>query len=470
MKLIPIMQRLQQLFGLANIQPSLKTQASVSPERVVVERRSRFNPLRALTPEMLSRQLDAYAVGYLREFAITAEKIEERDDVLKTVAAKRKKAVARRPWEILAVNHSPEAQRHKQALEHFYNHLTCTNATDENQQGSFQLLVRQMMDAVGKGYAVHEIVWKPGLKGGEAGGAGGVGKFMASDVPGVMSGGSGISSPAPHAPPAAPPLTAEFRFVPLWFFENTTGRLRYLRSNTDFQGQPLEPGGWMITITDPLMPASAVAWMYKNLSLKDWVTYGERHGMPGIRGVTNAARGSAEWNEMVEAVEHFACEFAAVMSDQERIEAIDLKGSGELPYPGLIERLDRALAALWRGSDLSTISRSEGLGASLQHSESVLLEQDDGQMLSETFNLYVDRYVIRYLFGEDAEPLAYLRILVPDPPNVAQDLKIDEFLVRHGARLSVTNALERYQRPAANPEEEVLSAARPNLSSKSPPP
>lgn len=422
MKIIPTIQR---FLGLANSQSALKIQPSVSPERVVVERRARFNPLRSLTPERLSRQLDAYAVGYLRDFAITAEKIEERDDVLKTVAAKRKKAVARRPWEILALNNSPQAQQHKRALEYFYSHLTCTHATDENQQGSFQLLVRQMMDAVGKGYAVHEIVWKPGS-----------------------------SSPSPLPVPS---LTAEFRFVPLWFFENTTGQLRYLRANTDLRGQALEPGGWMITTTDPLMPASAVAWMYKNLSLKDWVTYCERHGMPGIRGVTSAPRGSAEWNEMVEAVEHFACEFAAVMSDQERIEAIDLKGAGELPYPGLIERLDRALAALWRGSDLSTISRGEGLGASLQHSESILLEQDDGQLLSETFNLYVDRHVIRYLFGETTEPLAYLRILVPDPPNVDQDLKIDEFLVNHGARLSVANALERYHRPSADAREEVLT-------------
>ena len=43
-----------------------------------------------------------------------------------------------------------------------YNHLTTTTALEENETGGLGLLIRQMMDAVGKRYAVHEIVWQPG--------------------------------------------------------------------------------------------------------------------------------------------------------------------------------------------------------------------------------------------------------------------------------------------------------------------
>src|SRR5581483_658121 len=50
---------------------------------------------------------------------------------------------------------SPEALRQKQALEYFYNHLTATTALEPDERGSMGLLVRQMMDAVGKRYAVH---------------------------------------------------------------------------------------------------------------------------------------------------------------------------------------------------------------------------------------------------------------------------------------------------------------------------
>lgn len=395
----------------------------MTPERVRRHLQARFNPIRSLTPQSLSTMLDSFSAGFLREFAIAADKIEERDDILKAVVPKRQKSVSRHGWEICTVDDSPEAARHKEALESFYNSMECTHALNRNQRGGFKLLVRQMMDAVGKGLAVHEMLWKPGGSGG---------------------------------------LSAEFVFTPLWFFENTTGRLRFLQDDYQQYGIDLEPGGWMVTATDALMPASAVAWMFKNLSLKDWVTYCERHGMPGIRGVTSAARGSAEWNEMVDAVTDFASEFAAVMSDAERIEAIDLKGSGELPYPGLVERMDRALATIWRGADLGTISRGgDSAGASLQGDETDVIEQDDAEMISETLNMQVEPIVLAYQFGEGVDPLAYLRIPIPDKQDTTKDIEVDTFLTSHGVRLSKSDALERYGRSEADGDDDALTAPAP---------
>lgn len=404
-----------------------KTKSIVTPERVQFHLRCRFNPIRALTPELLARQLDSFKAGYLTDFALTAEAIEERDDIIKAVAPKRKKAVARHGYEVLTLDDSPEAQQHKEALEYFYNHLTCTSAIDQNERGSFKLLARQMMDAVGKKYAVHEIVWQPSAAG----------------------------------------LTAEFRFTPLWFFENTLGRLRYLTGEASTVGAELAEGGWLTTVGEGLMMACAVAYMFKTLPLKDWLLYCERHGMPGIKGTTNAPRGSEEWNAMVQAVEDFGADFSAVMNESEQIELIDLRGQGELPYPAMIERMDRALAALWRGADLSTLSQSSGTGASLQGGEAELLEQDDAELISETLNLQVDRWVIRYLFGAEASPRAYVKILTSGTQNVDQDLKIDEFLLSHGAKLPRAGTMERYGRAPAKEGEEVLSGGDVNKSSNS---
>jgi phage gp29-like protein len=397
-----------------------KTESEVGAERVKIAIRSRFNPIRGLTPEILAQQLDEFESGYLKRFALTMNTVEDRDDILKSVAPKRKKATSRNPYEIIMEDDSPQAERHKKVLEAFYRNIQVTSAADLNQRGGFPLLVRQMMDAVGKRYAVHEIIWKPEASG----------------------------------------LTAEFRFVPLWFFENSTGKLRFLASDASLNGSDLAEGEWMVTVGDGVMIACCVAYMFKTLPMKDWLIYCDRSGNPGIRGKTAATRGSAEWKAMVQAVANYATDYAAVMGNDESIEPINIESKGQLPFPGLIERMDRALSCLWRGADLSTLSggtSQAGQGASLQGEESDILEEDDCQLISETLNEQVDRYVIRYTTGDET-PMAYIQIKPRVKKNVDADLKIDEFLVRNGARLSIAGSLQRYGRQAADDDEEVLAA------------
>ena len=43
--------------------------------------------------------------------------------------------------------------------------------------------------------------------------------------------------------------------------------------------------------------------------------------------------------------------------------------------PALVERMDRAIAALYRGADLSSISKGEGMGVSLHGEESDMLQR-----------------------------------------------------------------------------------------------
>ena len=154
----------------------------------VLLRQASLQRLASLDASALTRQLDAFSAGRLREAVLTWEAMEERDETIRISSSKRKKAVARHGYEVLTLEESPAALAHKEALEYFYSQLTVTHALDENERGGFQLMVRQMMDAVGKRYAIHEIVWRPEPSG---------------------------------------RLSAELRFVPLWCFENTTGKLRF---------------------------------------------------------------------------------------------------------------------------------------------------------------------------------------------------------------------------------------------------
>lgn len=403
----------------------MKTFSQISDARMQHSMRARFNPIKSLTPDSLSRMLDEFASGYLHATALVWEAIEHRDDVVQCVVSKRKKSVARLNWEILTIDQSPEAIVQKQALEYFYNNLSTTSAFDKNERGGVALLIKQMMDAVGKKYAVHELV------------------FQTPDMLDV----------APY-----PRLTATFRFVPLWFFENTTGQLQFLENDYALTGIPLEKGAWMVTVGDGLMEATSIAYLFKHLPLRDWLVYCERNGMPGVKGVTNALPGTAQWEAARDAIADFGAEFSALMSQGTNIETIDLSTRGDLPYPGIVDRMDRAIVALWRGSDLSTLSRTSGTGASLQGDEATILLEDDAQMISETLNEQVDYQVIQYLFGEVAQK-AYFRLVTTTSGNPTDEIAIYRALYEMGVPIAMEDLREKFGLSTPSADESVLQKA-----------
>ena len=373
--------------------------------------RFHWNPIPSLTFPRLMRHLDDFHRGKLQPAVQIWETIERRDDLLPCLIAKRVGDVKRRDWEIVTSENSPEAMQQKIILEQFYNNLTCVNAYDQNERGGLPLLIRQMMNAIGKRYAVHEIVFRPFQQNGE--------KF----------------------------LTAEFRFVPLFFFENIDGRLHFVAD--DACKTPLEPNEWLITTGDGLMEACSIAYLFKHLSLRDWLIYCERNGMPGVKGITQARPGSPEWEIAREAVQNFGAEFHALMSAGTDIQAIDISGKGELPYPKLIERMDRVMSALWRGSDLTTLSQEHGTGVTHQRTERDLLGDGDAQMISDTFNEQVDRYVLQTLTGTNF-PKAYVKLKPSLNKNLNNDLAILRTLWEMGVPMSINDIREHF---GINPPE-----------------
>jgi phage gp29-like protein len=382
----------------------------------------RFNPLRGLTPDRLAQYLDQFDLGFFRLAAITWDRLERRDYKIKAVAAKRKKAVARHGWEIVTVDQVPVGQENlaagqARALSYFYNNLTATDALRPDLQGGLALLVRQMMDAAGKYYAVHEIVWRPGREG----------------------------------------LAAQFVFCPLWWFEGVTGKLRYLDNEFQVYGRDMNAGEWLVTCGDGLMEACSVAWMFKHLTLQDWLTLCEKWGQPFIDAATTSEPGSPEWDALVKYVENFGPDGGGVRSQGASITPIEIGNATSTLYEKMVENMDRALTILWRGGDLGTTSARNQTGASLQEEESEILETDDATIIEETLATQVSRYVIAWTFGPDAPVLAYLKFRKQEKQSIEMDLAIDTFLLNAGAPLAVKTTLERYGRPVPTPGEAMLS-------------
>jgi hypothetical protein len=149
-----------------------------------------------------------------------------------------------------------------------------------------------------------------------------------------------------------------------------------------------------------------------------------------------------------------------VTNDGATIEKIDLATQGQLPYPPLVERMDRAMAAIWRGADLSTISAGsgDGTGASVQGDETAILEEDDCRWISETLRRQVDRRVIEYRFGAGVKPLAYINIKPTTRHDTKLDLEVDRLLHEMGLPMSLSALAERYGRPLPEDDDDLLPA------------
>ena len=398
----------------------------VNAERVKIDRESRFNALADWTPDVLTRQLLAFSRGRLSGLAWVMEWLEKHDDTISTVAPKAKAAVSRHGHDIvfadgLRKDQKQAAEDQREYLEGFYANLETGDALELEESGGMRLLVQQVMDAYGKTLAAHHIIWKPTKDG----------------------------------------LRAKLVKVPLWFFESSTGRLRFLPTQFSYDGVDLATLGgrsaWMVSKGRGVLLAGAIARMFKQIPLQDWLTYCDRHGMPAFLGKTNAKKGDAGWNEMRDAVASLGAEFGAVINTSDSIDVLSLAAQGELPYEKLVDRMDRSQVMLWRGGDLSTMSRGGGaVGSNPQMDETDELDADNAAWVEETLNANLTKQVIAYRFGKDAPVLAKLKLRTKTRVNVTEELATVKAARELGVRISASWFVNRFGITEADKDESAL--------------
>jgi phage gp29-like protein len=400
-----------------------------SAEALRTLRQNKHNPLPYLKPDMLARVLDQFEHGYLRDACLLWEKIAERDDVIASVKPKREKDVSQLDMQVVvAADSGADGDAHKDVLERFWKNVRCVNSYDRNERGGFRRLVKQMMTAVSYRYAAHHIIWQPRPDG---------------------------------------ELRATFEFVPLWQFENRTGRLRYLPSLSATGGEILADGEWMVTTGDGLMISCCIGYLAKRSAFNDWLVFSEKFSVPGVMGRTTAKKGSAEAEAMKAAVESFGHDWMAVIygddgTHAKPIELVQANGNpAGMPMPAVVERVDRKFAALYRGADLSSMSsnQGDGTGASLQEKETDILRRDDAETIAETLE-EVSRMVIEWHFGNGVEPLARVELVVPVQEDTSKVIDAGLKLAEAGARVSKSALMERANIPEAKDEEDVLGAVK----------
>ena len=388
--------------------------------------RLRYNALRALDPDVLVRHLEAFSRGDICGLERVLEEFETREDKMRIGAFKMSAAVASKPWEVRirkGEEENPRAQLHKDVLTRFWGRAEATDAFCRNRRGGLRLLVKQMMSAQSRVYSVHDVVWH------------------------VHGDGT---------------LSATFTHVPAWCFENRTGRLRYIRNDCDTAGEEMRDGEWLVTVGEGVGVAAAIVAMAKRLSWNDWLLFSEKCGMPVILGNTNAQRGTEAWDAMIRAIRAVAPKTGLLADTGTTLNAVSMGAGGQQTYRELVETVDRAISALYRGGDLATVSSGpDAAGVNAQAGESELMDDDGCKMVSETLRDQIEKFVVRFECG-DFEPLAEIVINPPaETEDVDREMKIDMHLAGLGVRLSKRDALARYGRTEAEDEADALEPPQP---------
>lgn len=302
----------------------------------------------------LSRQIDLF------------EQMEEKDGALAGLMQTRRLAPAGLKWTILPRNDTPRAKR-------------AANVARETIEGvpGFRWGLIDLCDAIGKGISVEEIDWT-----------------RDASVLGLR-----------HIHPK--------RII----FDDETDEVRILRDEESqtatFGKEGIIPDPFKVLIHKTKMrtthPARGgilrvVTWAYllRNYTLKDWVTFSEIFGMPLRVAKYPLGAGDAEKAALMEAVRMLGSDAAAVISEQTQLEIREAANRGQQPYSALADAMRSEMALAILGQELTNLD-SEGSRALGQVHNQVRrdLLQADCEDLQETITQGLILPIIGWKIGWD---------------------------------------------------------------------
>jgi phage gp29-like protein len=365
-------------------------------------------PSAGLTPSRLVAILREADGGSLSAAMQLYEEMEEKDPHLYSVANTRRMALTGLEWQIVSaadVHERSDRGMADAAADHCRNTLSSLDSLDE--------ALEHLSLAVGRNISVVEIVWDA--------------------VDGAM----------------APVDLVPVDFTRLTF--DDLDRLRILTVEEPRDG--IEPPSHKFIMHAPhavsghvarggLLRVTAMAYLAKNLALKDWMVYAELFGMP-VRIARYEPQATAEEKrELLTMLDALGSRAAGVFSKAVELQFVEAgRGTTGPPYLALLEFLNREISKAWLGQTLTTdvVSQSGTLAASQVHEKvrKDLLADDVGKE-GRTIRRDLLAPLTRMRFGPDA-PVPYFRRRIEDPPNVAElagvlSVAVNELGVRVPAR------------------------------------
>jgi len=328
-------------------------------------------PADGLNPERLATILREADSGDPLRYLELAETIEERDLHYVGVLGTRKRAISQLE---ITVDAASDAAADVAMADMVRAWLDRDELADE---------LFQILDAVGKGYSLTEIIWETSS-----------GQWM--------------------------PARLEWR-DPRWFRPARDDLTTPLLIGEGGEEKPL-PGGKFITavmraksglpVRSGLARIVAWAWMFKKFDERDWAIFTQNHGQPIRIGKYGPGATKDDRATLYRAVANIAGDCAAIVPDGMSIEFIESKSVGASSdlYEKRADWLDRQVSKAVLGQTATTDAEVGGLGSGKEHRQvQEDIERADARALAAILNRDLVRVWIDLEFGPQK---AYPRIKI----------------------------------------------------------
>ena len=379
-------------------------------------------PSHGLTPVTLARILKEADQGDVHRQMELFEEIEEKDPHIFSVFQTRKLAVAGLDWE---VKHASESASDKDIADFVKSAIEGIDNWDD--------ALKDLLDAVGKGYAISEIIWKVRDK-----------KALISEL--------------------------AWRHQKWFTFDvETVSEIRLLTEKDSFKGEELLPFKFAIhrhKARSGILPrvglirTLAFYYLFKNYDIKDWVTFAEVFGMPLRLGKFPAGASEKDKEILLQAVTQLGHDAAAIIPEGMLIEFQEATKSGNVNfYEALAEFCDKAASKAVLGQTLTTEQGKSGsysLGKVHDEVRFDILEAD-AKALGKTINRDLVLPLVYFNFGPQ-ESYPIFKFHLEEPEDLKELSEVVGNLVEAGAgKVIPANWInDKFKIPKPKDDEETL--------------
>lgn len=379
-------------------------------------------PSNGLTPERLAAILrEADAGDVLRQMELF-EEMEEKDPHLFSQLQTRKNAVTGLDYEVIPFD--PDNETDKMIAEFVKTELESLE--------SFEDVMMDLLDAIGKGIAISEIIW--GYHDG---------RTVVEDI--------------------------KWRHQKRLVWDNQDN-LKILTKDTP-SGLVLPENKFIVHRYKARSghPSRAgvlrvVAWMYlfKNYDLKDWVSFCEVFGMPLRLGKYDPGASEEDKAALLRALVQIGADAAGIIPEGTQIEFKEsAKTTSINVYETLARYCDEQISKAILGQTLTSDSGSGSYSQSKTHNE---VRHDltiaDCKALAATLRRDLIRPLVLFNFGEEKR-IPYLRFDAEEAEDQKEMAEIYETLICNiGLQIPTSYLYKKFGIPKPEPGEEIAVAKR----------
>lgn len=374
-----------------------------------------------LRPDRLGAILRAADNGSTREWFILAEEMEELFPHYLSVLSKRKRQVCGLPITVEPAEGIKDADRHADFVRTWVS------------RGIIEESLFDILDGLGKGYSVNEVVWSSVKSG-----------FAPQEI-----------------------LWRNQRdFEVSW----KDGHTLWLRTNAGYED--LFPHKFLVhahkiksglPVRSGLTRAVSWLWMYATYSLKDWALFVQGYGLPVRLGRYGPGASASDKRTLWRAVRGIAGDLAAILPSSMQIEFIEPKGTteGSKLYEGRMNWLNAEVSKLVLGGVAGTdaVAGSHAVGKDHRAAEQDV-EKFDARLVAASINKQVVQAMVAFSFGPQ-EAYPKLRIGQQELAPISDVIAAAADLGPLGFRVRAQDIYDRLQLTKPEGDDEIIGIPLP---------